>query len=118
MGQCLESAQPNTQWETGEGKAGAQSNKVSKIFVAVDHVVAYMARGRTMVEYMEEREDDTESRSGSLGSWGRGRIRGGVEEEEDLDHPARPRQRFQHRTAISHPHHNIKYHVPDSHHDE
>ena len=77
-----------------------------------------MARGRTMVEYMEEREDDTESRSGSLGSWGRGRIRGGVEEEEDLDHPARPRQRFQHRTAISHPHHNIKYHVPDSHHDE
>ena len=50
MGQCLESAQPNTQWETGEGKAGAQSNKVSKIFVAVDHVVAYMARGRTMVE--------------------------------------------------------------------
>ena len=39
MGQCLESAQPNTQWETGEGKAGAQSNKVSKIFVAVDPTV-------------------------------------------------------------------------------
>ena len=39
MGQCLESAQPNTQWETGEGKAGAQSNKVSKIFVALDPTV-------------------------------------------------------------------------------
>ena len=39
MGQCLESAQPNTQWETGEGKAGAQSSKVSKIFVAVDPTV-------------------------------------------------------------------------------
>ena len=39
MGQCLESAQPNTQWETGEGKASAQGNKVSKIFVAVDPTV-------------------------------------------------------------------------------
>ena len=68
-----------------------------------------------MVEKIEEREDHTESRSGSLGSWGRGEG-GGL--EEDLDHPARPRQRFQHRTAISHPHHNIKYHVPDSNHEE
>ena len=45
MGQCLESAQPNTQWETGEGKAGAQSNKVSKIFVAVDPTVGLCGGG-------------------------------------------------------------------------